>query len=614
MNAWTIFLFIGLILIIILTWILLQTSWMKAFHEDDGTTFVLGCPMGVGCAYGSINVPPEQQILTPIKRHHHRTKCPLSSQMIPRKIHQTNERSQIPLNMNDAIRDIISMNPEYEHFYYNGDDRRRFLSQHFEPRVLNCYNKLIPGAYKADLFRYCVLYIEGGVYLDTGFMALKPLRKIIQPTDTFVSAKDRPLNSIYNAFICSTPQHPILREIIDVVLDRIEKEEYGSDSLYPTGPIAAGYGFKLAMSKYYGYSTDLVIGEQDYEHGIKLGQHIASNKCISGSINFYGEDIFYTKYPLYRSDMKWYCTVPSYVQLYPKRLVYSSTYQPDIPPGHRFQENCPGFIGLPNELSVNVPLDDRICCSVTKHRSALHRPEREQRIPKVIYQTHERDEIPVGMRSAMKSILEKNPTYEYFYYNAKERRTFIKQHFDPRTLKCYDALIPGAYQADLFRYCLLYVKGGVYLDAGFVAAESLSTVIQPRDTFVSAKDLPCGAIYNAFICATPHHPIIRETLDLVLERIEKQDYGENMHYPTGPFALGEGFTRVTGKQVDRAGRYLPEVQLLDFQAISTCVISSIKLGDRLIFQTKYPTYRLDATWYNLQPSYSKLWRERAVFK
>ena len=32
--------------------------------------------------------------------------------------------------------------------------------------VLNAYDSLIPGAYKADLFRYLVLYREGGVYLD----------------------------------------------------------------------------------------------------------------------------------------------------------------------------------------------------------------------------------------------------------------------------------------------------------------------------------------------------------------------------------------------------------------------------------------------------------------
>ena len=30
--------------------------------------------------------------------------------------------------------------------------------------TLWCFDRLIPGAFKADLWRYCVMYITGGIF------------------------------------------------------------------------------------------------------------------------------------------------------------------------------------------------------------------------------------------------------------------------------------------------------------------------------------------------------------------------------------------------------------------------------------------------------------------
>jgi len=48
------------------------------------------------------------------------------------------------------------------------DDQRciEFLSTHFPPQVLKRYKSLKKGCHKADLWRYCVLWFYGGVYLD----------------------------------------------------------------------------------------------------------------------------------------------------------------------------------------------------------------------------------------------------------------------------------------------------------------------------------------------------------------------------------------------------------------------------------------------------------------
>ena len=47
-----------------------------------------------------------------------------------------------------------------------------FIKSHFSKRVLYAYDKLIPGAFKADLWRYCIIYINGGIYIDIKYECL----------------------------------------------------------------------------------------------------------------------------------------------------------------------------------------------------------------------------------------------------------------------------------------------------------------------------------------------------------------------------------------------------------------------------------------------------------
>jgi mannosyltransferase OCH1-like enzyme len=58
------------------------------------------------------------------------------------------------------------------------------------PIVVATYDKLIPNAYKADIFRYSVVYINGGCYIDIGAIAINHLRDSIYPTDSFVTSND----------------------------------------------------------------------------------------------------------------------------------------------------------------------------------------------------------------------------------------------------------------------------------------------------------------------------------------------------------------------------------------------------------------------------------------
>jgi mannosyltransferase OCH1-like enzyme len=69
------------------------------------------------------------------------------------------------------------------------------------PTILAAYDKVNPNAYKADIFRYSIIYIYGGCYLDVGTVAIRHLRDVIHPKDSFISAND--LGELMSAFFCA---------------------------------------------------------------------------------------------------------------------------------------------------------------------------------------------------------------------------------------------------------------------------------------------------------------------------------------------------------------------------------------------------------------------------
>ncbi|MDA9629907.1 glycosyltransferase, partial [Candidatus Pelagibacter sp.] len=54
----------------------------------------------------------------------------------------------------------------YEIIFFSDDDCVNYLKRNFSIKFSNKFKNLKHGAHKADLFRYCVLYKEGGIYLD----------------------------------------------------------------------------------------------------------------------------------------------------------------------------------------------------------------------------------------------------------------------------------------------------------------------------------------------------------------------------------------------------------------------------------------------------------------
>ena len=91
---------------------------------------------------------------------------PYYNSLIPLNIFQTWITKDLPPKMRENVERLKQQNPRFTHHLFDNNDCREFIKDNFDSEVLNAYDTLIPGAYKADLWRLCVLYIHGGIYMD----------------------------------------------------------------------------------------------------------------------------------------------------------------------------------------------------------------------------------------------------------------------------------------------------------------------------------------------------------------------------------------------------------------------------------------------------------------
>ena len=209
----------------------------------------------------SLNIPFDDVNIIPSYIEPRNSSSQITTSKIPKIIHQTFESKALPARLINAINTWIIKNPEYEYRYYDNGDRRDFIKRNFDSKVLAAYDKLVPGAYKADLWRYCVMYIVGGVYIDIKMGDIVPLNKIIDDDTSMVLVNDDPDDSIYNAFFATFPRNPLIYNVINSVVENIENNYYGISPLYPTGPVAMGKS---------------IIPELNYEKHLPLGKTLTN--------------------------------------------------------------------------------------------------------------------------------------------------------------------------------------------------------------------------------------------------------------------------------------------------------------------------------------------------
>jgi hypothetical protein len=172
-----------------------------------------------------------------------------------------------------------------------------FLHQEFGERFYKAYKVLAPGAYRADFWRYCILYKYGGVYADAKTTLFRNLDEIIRPNDELVLVRDIPSQCLLNGFIACSPGHPLLGIVLAMSLERIEKREYGTGPLDITGP----HLFGRAFCRWRGFPEDTMTLTPGYTSTMQILGRSADRVYITSPE---GENLMQKEYPsYYNNDM-----------------------------------------------------------------------------------------------------------------------------------------------------------------------------------------------------------------------------------------------------------------------------------------------------------------------
>lgn len=164
----------------------------------------------------------------------------------------------------------------------------------------------------------------------------------------------------------------------------------------------------------------------------------------------------------------------------------------------------------------------------------------KQEIPKLLHQTFPRKTLPPELAGNSAKLREANPDWAYTLYDDADIIDFISGEYGRRILRDYLSIAPeyGAARADLFRYLLMYKRGGVYLDIKGSCLKPLSEVLTLEEVFILSRwgkcredflqraglhpelaAFPGGEFQQWHIICVPQHPFLEAVIDRVLANI-----------------------------------------------------------------------------------------------
>lgn len=156
-------------------------------------------------------------------------------------------------------------------------------------------------------------------------------------------------------------------------------------------------------------------------------------------------------------------------------------------------------------------------------------------IPKVIYQTWKR-ELPDRVKGLVAWMRGLNPEYEYRFFDDTAMDAFVKEHgpkVDGRVWEAYKRLAVGAARADLWRYLLMYVWGGIYLDVDSLIVRPLREMIRGDEMGIVSREAHSGLFVQWMLVFAPGCRYMRECVVRCVENILEGE-NDNILEVTGP--------------------------------------------------------------------------------
>jgi hypothetical protein len=165
------------------------------------------------------------------------------------KIHQIliNDTNKLPDELpefhNICYEKIKKLYPNEEYHLYSGEELEEIIKNNFDNDVFTAYKKLKPYACRADLARYCLLYLYGGLYIDLNIKFINTILDLDKLN--FFAFRDIVKSSkrswsVANSIIFTTKKSKIMKKCIDIIVENCKSEYYGISVLDVSACIVLG--------------------------------------------------------------------------------------------------------------------------------------------------------------------------------------------------------------------------------------------------------------------------------------------------------------------------------------------------------------------------------------
>lgn len=130
--------------------------------------------------------------------------------MIPRTLHQTWKREEVPARFRAAQQSWRDAHPDWEYRFWTDGDLEELVRTR-APELLALYRSYPYAIQRVDAARYVILRELGGLYVDLDVHCLRPVDDLLDAR--VVLARTTPFG-VSNQFMLSVPHHPLFRHAV----------------------------------------------------------------------------------------------------------------------------------------------------------------------------------------------------------------------------------------------------------------------------------------------------------------------------------------------------------------------------------------------------------------
>lgn len=153
--------------------------------------------------------------------------------MIPKTIYQTWKTQSLPEKVSKIHKKFKKLNKDYNHIIYTDEQMNDYINSNVDKEIASVYWKMKHIVAKADIWRYSILFNEGGIYVDIDSSITGSLDGLIKEEDNAIISAETNRDLFVQWALVFEKKHVILENTLNNILRDVyeEKNKYDHHSL-----------------------------------------------------------------------------------------------------------------------------------------------------------------------------------------------------------------------------------------------------------------------------------------------------------------------------------------------------------------------------------------------